>query len=132
MCPACCMRRQAAGHDGVGGVGPHQAAALDACLNHAGCPAPGLTDRHHVRRSLLPKPLSLFALDQLRGGECDLVVLLPGHDGPCDAGHFVGHGDGNQPGRFAFEQLVGPTTNAGVLAPRIASNRGSADHEQVA
>jgi hypothetical protein len=23
MCTACCMRREAAGHDGVGGSGPH-------------------------------------------------------------------------------------------------------------
>ena len=30
MCPACCARHQAAGHDGVGGTGPHQAVALDA------------------------------------------------------------------------------------------------------
>ena len=32
------MRRQAAGHDGVGGSGPHQAAALRRALNHPGCP----------------------------------------------------------------------------------------------
>jgi hypothetical protein len=63
MCTACCMRHQAAGHDGVGGSGPHQAAALRCALNHSGCPDLRL-DRISITRVALSLP-KLVMLDHL-------------------------------------------------------------------
>src|SRR5882672_5505233 len=47
-------------------------------------------------------------------------------------GHLVGDRDGDQSGRLAVEQPVGPDADRGWLAPRVADDSGGADDEQVA
>jgi hypothetical protein len=49
------VRPQAAGHDGVGGSGPYQAAALQCALNHSGSPDPRL-DRFNITRVVFSCP----------------------------------------------------------------------------
>ena len=71
-------------------------------------PLPGLTDRHHARRSLLPKAVlttGLLLISRGSGGGC-AIILFPRHDGPGDPGHLVGDRDGDQPGGFAIQQPV--------------------------
>ena len=44
---------------------------------------------------------------------------------------LLAKGDGNQPGRFAFEQRVYPEAYGGSLMPRIVDDRGDTDNEQM-
>ena len=73
MCTACCVRPQAAGHDGVGGSGSHQAAALRCALNHSGCPNLRL-DRISITRLVLSLP-KLVALGHFGQRQAFAVAL---------------------------------------------------------
>lgn len=46
----------------------------------------------------------------LSGRGCCLEYGVAGHQGPSDAGGFVGYGDGDDPGRLALLEMAYPLT----------------------